>query len=139
MAVLWDEELATGIELIDNQHKEIFRRVDVLLNACKARKGKTEVGEILNFLEDYIVEHFEAEENIQVHFKYPGYAAHKGMHDGFIKDVDRLREQFEREGPSLMMVVNTSHVVVDWLVKHIRKVDKALAEFLKTHGYKEPV
>ena len=139
MAVLWDEELATGIELIDNQHREIFRRVDILLDACKEHRGKVEVGGFLNFLEDYVVEHFSAEENIQRHFQYPGYAAHKKLHEEFIKSVDGLREQFEREGPSLMMVVNTSQVVVDWFVKHIRKVDKALAEFLKTHGYKEPV
>jgi len=135
MAVEWTQDLATGIETIDNQHKEIFKRVNSLLDSCKQGKGKQAVGDVLNFLEDYVVEHFAAEENIQVHYSYPEYSAHKAMHAMFIEDVAKLKAKFEKEGPSLTTVLETDRIVVDWLVKHIKKVDKALAEFLKTHGY----
>ena len=136
MAVEWTEDLAIGVKVIDDQHKEIFRRVNGLLEACKAGKGRQAVGGMLDFLEDYVVEHFAAEENIQVHYDYPEYPAHKAMHVMFIRDVEKLKARLRDEGPTLMTVVETDRVVVDWLVKHIKKVDKELGNFLKTHGYK---
>ena len=33
---------------------------------------------------------------------------------------------------SYNLVVNTNHLVVDWLTNHIRKLDTALGAFLKT-------
>jgi len=136
MAVAWTEELATGIEVIDNQHKELFRRIDGLLEACKAGKGREAVAGVLTFLENYVVEHFAAEEKIQRDNLYPEYSNHKAMHAAFIDDVAKLKQQFEDEGPSLAMVMVTNRKVVDWLVHHIKKSDKALGNYLKSKGFK---
>ncbi len=136
MSVLWTQDLAVGVKVIDEQHKEIFRRVDGLLEACKTGKGKDAVEGTLNFMEDYLVQHFIAEENIQLHYAYPGYQLHKKEHEGFIRDVGVLREKFKREGPSLMMAAEISRTLVDWLVKHIKKSDMELGEFLKLSNIK---
>jgi hemerythrin len=135
MAVRWDDNLATGIKTIDNQHKEIFRRINALLEACKQGKGKETVGDTIDFLESYVVEHFRAEEGIQLKYDYPEYPGHKAMHERFIEDVQKLKEKFEKEGPTLTTVLETDRMVIDWLVKHIKKVDKALAEYLKAQGH----
>jgi hemerythrin len=131
MAVEWTQDLAVGVKIIDEQHQEIFRRVDALLEACKAGKGKQAVGGMLTFLEDYIVEHFTAEEAIQMQYAYPSYKAHKQEHERFIQSVEELKKKFEKEGPSLMTVLETNRTVVDWLVKHIKKVDMDLGAYLK--------
>ena len=131
MPIEWTQDLAVGVKIIDEQHKEIFRRVDALLEACKAGKGKDAVGGMLTFLEDYIVEHFAAEEAIQMQYAYPGYKTHKQEHERFIQSVDELKKKFEKEGPSLMTVLETNRTVVDWLVKHIKKVDMDLGAYLK--------
>ncbi len=131
MSVVWTPDLAIGVKAIDEQHKEIFRRVDGLLEACKAGKGKEAVGETLDFMEDYLLQHFTAEENIQLHYAYPDYYAHKKEHEGFIRDVGRLRKKFNKEGSSLMMAAEISRTLVDWLVKHIKKSDMELGKFLK--------
>lgn len=136
MAVEWSEDLATGVEVIDNQHKEIFRRIDGLLEACMAGKGREAVAGVLAFLENYVIEHFAAEEKIQRDNLYPEYANHRAMHAAFIEDVEKLKQQFEQEGPSLAMVMVTNRKVVDWLVHHIKKSDKALGNYLKSKGYK---
>ncbi len=136
MSVMWTPDLAVGVKVIDEQHKEIFRRVDGLLEACKAGKGKDAVEKTLDFMEDYLVQHFVAEENIQLHYSYPGYAAHKQEHAGFIRDVAALRKKFNREGPSLMMAAEISRTLVDWLVKHIKKSDMELGAFLKLSNIK---
>jgi hemerythrin len=137
MAVEWTQDLAVGVKIIDEQHQEIFRRVDALLEACKAGKGKQAVGGMLTFLEDYIVEHFTAEEAIQMQYAYPSYKAHKQEHERFIQSVEELKKKFEKEGPSLMTVLETNRTVVDWLVKHIKKVDMDLGAYLKLSKMKD--
>lgn len=41
MPIEWTQDLAVGVKIIDEQHKEIFRRVDSLLDACKAGRVRT--------------------------------------------------------------------------------------------------
>ena len=134
MSIQWTEDLATGVTSIDNQHKEIFRRIEDLLEACRGGKGREKVGEVIDFLGDYVVSHFKDEENIQIKHSYPGYGPHKKMHEKFLADFGELKKQFDEEGGSIGMVLATNRVVVDWLVKHIKKEDKALAEHIKKHG-----
>ena len=44
MAMQWNENLAVGVDVIDNQHKGIISRINNLLNAMSQGKGKDEVG-----------------------------------------------------------------------------------------------
>lgn len=134
MAVEWTKELSTELTLVDEQHREIFRRADNLLEACKAGKGKDEVAGTLRFLEDYVVSHFGVEEKIQKDCGYPLYEEHRAMHRQFLAEVEALRNRFDREGPSLDMVIQTNKTVVDWLINHIMKADKALGTYIKEKG-----
>jgi hemerythrin len=130
MAIEWTDDLATGVDEIDRQHKELFLRINGLLDACSQGKGKGEVAKVIRFLEDYVVEHFSTEENHMVRFSYPSYGPHKAQHLEFLDNFSRLKEQFEREGAGLYIVLKTNDILVDWLKNHIRKTDKALASFL---------
>jgi len=134
MSVEWTEDLATGFAGIDEQHKELLRKVDDLLTACKDDKGKEAVADTIVFLERYIKEHFRDEERVQMENAYPEYNAHKLEHEKFLKDFEELKADFEREGASLPLIVTTNRVVVTWLMNHIKKTDKALAEFLRAHS-----
>lgn len=131
MAIQWRDSLAIGVEVVDNQHKELFSAIGNLLDACTQGKGKYEVENLMKFLEDYVVKHFTAEEEIQKKYDYPDYKAHKELHEKFIYSFAELKAQFAAEGPSLIFVRNANHVVVDWLVKHIGNIDKALGAYLK--------
>ena len=132
MAIEWSEDLATGINEIDNQHKEIFRRINGLLDACNQRRGKEEAGSVIRFLDDYVVTHFSGEERYMTMHNYPNYTSHKEQHTVFIKNLSALKGQLEKEGTGVHIVVATNHMVVDWLKNHIRRVDKVLGTFLKT-------
>jgi len=132
MAIQWTEDLATGSDEIDSQHKELFRRINVLLDACNQGKGKEEVCRVIGFLDDYVVTHFGEEEEYMLKHGYPGYAEHKAKHLEFTNNYVVLKKQVETEGPGLHTVVATNQLVVDWLRSHIRKVDTRLGAFLKT-------
>lgn len=131
MSIEWDQSLATGNRDIDSQHKELFRRFDNLLTACNQRKGKEEVHSVLIFLGDYVRSHFAMEEQLQQKHNYPDYPAHKEQHEGFIRDLQKLEDQFQQEGVSLSLVIQTNQTMVNWLVKHINATDRQLANFLQ--------
>jgi len=132
MAIVWTNELATGSEEIDNQHRELFRKINHLFEACRQGKGKEEVRRTIQFLDDYVVSHFSTEESYMKRLNYPGYAVHKAQHLAFTGNFLELKRRLEEEGPGVFLVINTNQIIVEWLVNHIRKVDKELGAFLRT-------
>jgi len=131
MAIQWTEDLATDVPEIDTQHKELFSRINRLLESCNQGKGRTEVGKTISFLEEYVLIHFSTEEKIMLDHHYPDFAGHKAQHVHFMSNLDTLKQQFSKEGPSVHIILLTNHTVVDWLQSHIRKLDRALGAFLK--------
>lgn len=132
MAVQWTQDLATGVEEIDSQHKELFNRINRLVEACSKGKGKEEISGVLRFLEDYVVMRFGAEEERMKSLDFPNYDIHKKMHDDFILDLQDLKQQLEQKGPTVALVIKVNHFLFDWLTNHIRKMDKVMGAFLKT-------
>lgn len=130
----WNSKLATGIDEIDDQHKELFSRVNLLMEACNVGKGREEVTRLLQFLSAYVRIHFESEEQIQIESGYPGYPEHRLAHQQFSKDIERLKHQFTTEGASLVLVIETNQMVAAWLTQHISRMDKALADYLRDKG-----
>ena len=131
MSMQWTSELSTGVAEIDKQHKEIFSRFDRLFAACSEGRGKEEVLRLLLFLEEYVKEHFAAEERLQLRNAYPDYASHKSEHTRFMADVDRLTREFRVEGATLALVILTNKTLTSWLLQHITKTDMAFASYLR--------
>lgn len=131
MHIEWTSDLAIGVDEIDNQHKEIFRRFDSLFAACSEGRGKEEVLKLLLFLDDYVKEHFTAEERLQMRSGYPDYPAHKAAHQQFMADVERLTREFRDEGATLPLVIQTNKTLSSWLIQHIKRVDTTFAGYLR--------
>ncbi len=131
MAILWSNEYSVGVPLIDQQHQELFRRINSLLDACNQGQGKEKVAEILNFLEEYVKVHFSSEEEFMIKYAYPEYLAHRNQHQHFVENFMNLKRKFEEEGAGISLVVTTNKVVVDWLRNHILLTDTKLGPFLK--------
>lgn len=127
----WNSSLATGVAKIDEQHKELIKRINGVLEACNQRRGKEVVGETLSFLEKYVVEHFRDEEEIQMKSNYPKYAAHKVLHDQFVQDLKALKNKFGQDGATLTVIITMNRTVVRWLTNHIMQTDKEFAEYYK--------
>jgi hemerythrin len=131
MNMEWTDDLATGVVEIDDQHKEIFQRVAKLAAACGEGKGKDEVLRLLLFLQEYVKEHFAAEERSQIRSGYPGFIAHQAEHAKFMADVNTLTTEFQADGATLSLVIMTNKTLVSWLMRHISKTDKEFAAFLR--------
>jgi len=49
MALEWTDDLATGSEVIDYQHKELFKRINFLMEACRGeRQGRSQTGHTIS-------------------------------------------------------------------------------------------
>lgn len=131
MTIGWSSDLVTGVDAIDNQHREIFNRVDRLTAACGDGKGKEEVLRLLLFLEDYVKEHFAAEEKLQLRHAYPEYPEHKAQHARFMTDLAKLDAEFKAEGATISLVIMTNKTLTSWLVQHITRTDREFAQFLR--------
>ncbi len=131
MAVEWTPDLATGVSAIDEQHKELFRRIDHLLEAWKQGDAGIEVDRVIRFLNDYVVEHFGNEEQFMTQFAYGSASAHKAQHELFVATFVKLKNRYMAEGPTPDLLEDTNQLLVDWLKNHIKYADKALGLYLK--------
>jgi hemerythrin len=130
----WTEDLAVGVEEIDSQHKELFRRIHTLVEAIKKGECKFVIDGVIKFLEEYAAHHFSEEEALMVRSGYPEYPRHKEQHAIYLKslaDLKKLAAQPRVQGVSYELSVATNQVVVDWIVAHIARVDKKLGAFLR--------
>jgi hemerythrin len=131
MAVQWTTDLSTRIIEIDDQHKELFRQIDSLINAWKQGRNSAETENIIRFLNDYMTFHFNAEEKYMDMFGYSSARNHKSQHAVFVKAFERLKDRYFQTGVSDQLIADTNEQIVDWFVNHVKYADKALGLFLK--------
>ncbi len=131
MAIQWTEDLATGVAEIDDQHKELFKRIDGFFEACNQAKGRQEIHKTIVFLEEYTDSHFSAEEQAMAKGSYPDYGTHKAQHALFRNNLLKLKKQIDNEGPGVHLIILTNRLVIDWLRNHIRRLDLAFGNYLQ--------
>jgi hemerythrin len=128
--VAWDEKYATGIELIDSQHKELFSLTNELFRACLI--GEEELKgvftETMGRMVDYVRFHFGAEQVLLQRIKYPDYQEHKKQHDKLIRDI---LEAVNAHNKGEKFVPNQFvRTMRDWILGHIAIVDKQYVAFI---------
>ncbi|MDH4164523.1 MAG: bacteriohemerythrin [Nitrospirota bacterium] len=131
----WTEDLAVGIGVIDMQHKELFVRINNLLQAIKEHRCRSEIDGTLKFLDDYAVYHFAEEEKRMQETEYDGLEEHKKHHAVYLRNIAELKEQAAQprvSGVSYELSVTANQIIVDWIVDHIMKIDKKFGEFVKS-------
>ena len=130
----WTEDLAVGITKIDEQHRELFKRINNLLLAIREHRCKAEIDETIRFLDDYARFHFSEEEKRMEEAGYGGLQEHKLQHAVYLKNISELKQQssLPREsGMSYELSVTATQMVVDWIVVHIMKTDKLFGAYIR--------
>jgi hemerythrin len=129
--MVWKDSLKIGVPVIDQEHKQLCDQIDQLFAACSQGKGRSEILQTLDFLKDYTVRHFQHEEQLQRASAYPKCREHKAMHDNFIKQVSDMQKEITENGTSIVAVSKVNTLIMDWLVNHIRMVDKELEQYIE--------
>lgn len=128
MAGLWKEEYRIGVDLIDEQHHQLFDKIEHLLEIAKGGSWETnrrECMEIIDFLVKYTIIHFETEEKFQKEKGYISYEEHIKIHREFTNTVlvykDLLNNNFSSK--TLKSFIGT---LLAWLVNHVCVCDKKI-------------
>lgn len=126
----WDPKYAVGVEQIDQQHQELFARIGRLEAAM--RKGeREEVSRMLEFLGEYVVEHFGCEEREMKERAFPFFSIHKAAHDQFVQRFQEIKAEYAATGETPWLSIKVHKVVMTWLREHILGMDQRLATHLK--------
>lgn len=129
----WDASLGTGLDEIDDQHKQLFGLMTQLHEAMRQGKGKDIVADALASMTAYTDYHFGKEEDYMREFKYPDYPAHKKEHTLFVAKINEFKANMET-GKKLTLSMDLMNFLRDWLMNHIKIIDKKYAPLFREHG-----
>ena len=122
--ITWDISYATGIPLIDSQHRELVNLTNQLYNACRGgnEKAGSAFKEAMSAMVEYVRFHFSTEQKLLERINYPDYKKHKMMHDTLIKDILEAAQNYH-EGKKFVpnQFVRT---LKEWVFGHIAVYDK---------------
>ncbi|MDR2403378.1 MAG: bacteriohemerythrin [Spirochaetaceae bacterium] len=135
--VEWDDSYSVGVELIDNQHRELIKMTNDLFAGCQ-KGGTTAEMYFMKTIQGavkYVKTHFSTEEIIMERLKYPDFLVHKKEHENFVAKV--LKEVKDFEGAKNFVPLDFARYLQDWVLTHIALSDKKYGVFfneLKSKG-----
>jgi hemerythrin len=136
--MLWRDKYELGVPVIDDQHKELFKRVESFLQVLRSAdpwEEKTpKIDETLEFMKKYVVEHFHDEEEYQRSIGYPGYEGHKQIHNDMVDYVQEVSRQYEQSNNNEQLMQQLGGRLLAWLINHVAAEDQRIANYAKKKG-----
>lgn len=135
--MMWKEKYRIGVELIDEQHKELFGRISDFVQVVQDKNSSwddkvSKVKETMYFMKDYVVFHFDDEEAYQEKINYPDIENHKKMHADFKAGVFNYVNRLETEGYSEELAQEFGAKVMAWLIMHVAAADQKIGDYVKS-------
>lgn len=129
--MIWRDEYKIGVEMIDQQHQELFKRLGNFIQTVRSNKEKSikkkEVEKTLNFMSEYVVTHFEAEETIQQKYDYPDFENHHQIHEDFKAEISEFQKKYQKLEYDENFVLEFSGRLLTWLINHVASTDQDIA------------
>ncbi len=129
----FNESLAVGNTVMDHEHRNLVRYINVLQQSIASGAGHEVIDEVLAGLTDYAATHFLVEESLMKAYDYPDIGRHKQAHTRFRQRLNELSRLFsEQHGQQAAQTL--LDFLMSWLIDHILQVDARLADFLHSRG-----
>jgi hemerythrin len=130
MLLQWSKEMAVGHPIIDNDHQMLVNIANNLAHAAQTGAKPEVVGAALSHLAKYVETHFRREEELFMDSHYP----HKEKHLKNHQDIEQLLHGFQAvyaKDPGAVNMDELLSFLREWLIKHICKMDKGYASYVK--------
>lgn len=128
--IIWDDNLKTGIAIIDEQHQLLFETINKL---NKFKETKDNFHEVLFDLQAYVSVHFNTEETYMKCLNYPDYSNHKACHDKFVDDCTRILNKNETVNAFAGIAEELVVFVEDWIQNHYTNEDVKMASYISNN------
>jgi hemerythrin len=130
--ISWTDDLAVGVAMVDDQHKQFFKAANGLADAMWEGRGKEEVGRTLDFLTEYAAQHFRDEENLMTKHNYPQLSAQQSAHVVFNKQMKDLQDRYRGGESASTISIELLNGACEWFRNHIRIMDKPMGKFVQS-------
>lgn len=127
--VQWTDSLATGILLIDDQHKMLCNIINDLYHSMIRRETDAAAEKIIAGLKEYTMMHFNTEEQYFSHSGYPEVKEHEKTHRLFEEKVAAFERDFKKGKIKISM--DLLNFLKNWLINHIQKTDLRYVPYVR--------
>jgi hemerythrin len=123
------DELLTGIEVVDAQHKALFEAVATLSRALQ--DGATEDALMLQLalIAQRTIFHFHTEEELMKAHHYPGRTFHGAEHLNLILKVREIQYKMAKGHAA---TVEITRFLAEWFGHHVQSLDMDYASYMKS-------
>lgn len=129
MTTAWREIYSLNHEVIDMQHKELFRLADVVYNLDANTTTKALIGGLFKDFFCYMDEHFSVEEAYMKSIDYPFLFEHAQLHQNIIKAMTKVLKENKTISTLQQSIKRISQ---QWLVEHILINDLEIEKWRKS-------
>ncbi len=130
----WNDRFVTGIAEIDEQHHRLVALIDQFYALMSTTPPQAGLVRLLRGLLEYTRTHFKTEEGLMRQHAYPGLETQIAQHAHFVERIQNVTDRFIRN--ELVLSLEVTGFLRDWLSQHILGLDKQMAEFLSARGAK---
>ena len=134
--MIWKDDYEIGVELVDKQHKELFKRLGDFIQTVRSdeekEKKKAEVEKTLNFMGEYVTTHFDAEEALQKRYDYPDFEEHHKIHEDFKAEIAEFQEEYKKNEYDEDFVMEFSGRLLTWLINHVASTDQDIGKHINS-------
>ncbi len=128
--ITWGPEWENGLKVFDDEHKVLVKYINQLYSGMCLGSTRDKEEKILEGLLDYTKKHFAHEEEYFAKVNYSGTEAHLKIHRDLEGTVLDFVENFKKDGAEVD--ANLMTFLRDWLINHIKKIDKKYLNELST-------
>ena len=124
----WNDAFSVGNQQIDEQHKKFFHIINTLHDALRKGEGEEILLTVLKELQQYVQNHFKAEESLMKIYAYPNISSHKAEHEDAIQKVNKFIIVYERHEDKL--AIDVLNFMSNLLQNHILRTDREYIPYL---------
>jgi hemerythrin len=133
--ITWDDSMMTGLPKLDVQHQELIEKYNELAIAITntSGSGRAAAGELLDFLQFYVIWHFGFEENCMEKYRCPVAERNKRAHAQFVARFRQFYTQWQQRTMDLNLMQSVYIELGKWIENHIRRLDTQISLCITDH------
>jgi hemerythrin len=124
------EQYGTNVDFADEEHRDVFKNINILYDIRMAGAGNPEIVEQLKGLLSILAAHFAHEEKEMLAKNFIGYQRHKIEHDELLDTCTAMEIKIE-EG-ELELTERICQLIKSWFDSHIPEYDRAYTQALNS-------
>lgn len=126
--LVWNQRYDIGVDIIDNEHRKLFRILNRLFNfEQQEMKSQWVCREAVKYFKDHAIKHFLDEEEYMKSIGYEGVEVHKRIHKNFREvTLPALEKELDKTGYSDEIIDHFFGVCAGWLIGHTLIEDQAI-------------